>query len=87
MASGDVSPSKLPGPPRTKIFEEKIDKIRNIVEEKPNFSISLPTPTSNSFPELANTVKRYAASLNKDKIITDVNYILSRAQDCIESAL
>ena len=46
MASGDVSPSKLPGPPRIKIIEENIDTMRNLVEKKPNFSISLPTPTS-----------------------------------------
>ena len=45
MASGDVSHFKLPGPPRTKIIEENIDTIRNLVEEKLNFSISLPTPT------------------------------------------
>ena len=39
MAYGDVSPSKLPGPPRTKINEENIDTVRNLVEEKPNSSI------------------------------------------------
>ena len=39
----------------------------------------------NSLPELVNTVKRYAASLNKDQIITAVNDILPRAQACIES--
>ena len=39
----------------------------------------------NSFPELVNTVERYAASLNKDQIITAVNDILPRAQACIES--
>ena len=32
-----------------------------------------------------NTVERYAASLNKDQIITAVNDILQRAQACIES--
>ena len=32
-----------------------------------------------------NTVERYAASLNKDQIITSVNDILARAQACIES--
>ena len=44
MASGDVSPSKLPGSPRTKIIEGNIDTVRNLVEEKPNSSISLPIP-------------------------------------------
>ena len=29
MACGDVSPSKLPGLPRTKIIEENIDTVRN----------------------------------------------------------
>ena len=53
---------------------------RNLVEEKTNSSISLPTPTSSSLPELENTVERYAASLNKDQIITAVNDILPRAQ-------
>ena len=32
-----------------------------------------------------NTVERYAASLNKDRIITAVNDMLPRAQACIES--
>ena len=40
MASSDVSPSKLPGPPRPKIIEKKIETVRNLVEEKPNSSIS-----------------------------------------------
>ena len=57
MASGDASHSKLPGPPQTKIIEENIDAVRNLVEEKPNSSISLPTLTSNSLPELVNTVE------------------------------
>ena len=39
----------------------------------------------NSLSELVNTVERYAASLNKDQIITAVNDILPRAQACIES--
>ena len=43
MASDDVSPSKLTGPPRTKIVEENIDTVRNLVEEKPNSSISNPS--------------------------------------------
>ena len=30
----------------------------NLVEEKSNSSISLPTPTSNSLPELVNTMER-----------------------------
>ena len=64
MASDDVSPSKFPGPPRTEIIEENIDTVRKLVEEKPNSSISL--------PELVNIVERYAASLNKDQIITAV---------------
>ena len=38
-----------------------------------------------SLPKLVNTVERYAASLNKDKIVTAVNDILPRAQACIES--
>ena len=57
MASGDVSLSKLPGPTRTKIIEENIDTVRNVVEEKPNSSSFLPTPSSNSFPELVYTGK------------------------------
>ena len=61
MASGDVSLSKLAGPPRTKIIEEKIDSVRNMFEDKPNSSISLPTPASNSLPELVKTVERNAA--------------------------
>ena len=39
----------------------------------------------NSLLELVNTVERYAASLNKDQIITAVNDILPRAQTCIVS--
>ena len=84
MASGDVSPSKLPGLPRTKIIEENIVAKGNLVEEKPDISISLPTPISISLPELVNTVERYAASLNKNQIISAVNDILLRAQACIE---
>ena len=78
MASGDVSPSKLPGPLRIKIIDENVYTVRNMVEEKPNSSISL--PASNSLPELVNTMERYSAS-----IITDVNDILPRAQACFES--
>ena len=67
MASGDVSPSKLPGPPQTKIIEENIDIVRNVVEENPNSSISeLRMNPLNSLPELVNTEERYTASLNKD---------------------
>ena len=73
MASGDVSHSKLPGLPRNKIIEENIDTLRNLVEVKPNFSISLQTPASNFLPQLVNIVERYAASLNKDRIVTAVN--------------
>ena len=43
MASGDAFPSNLPGPPRTQINEQNIDTVNNLVEEKPNSSISLPT--------------------------------------------
>ena len=85
MASGDVSSSELLGPPQTKIMEENIDTVRNLVEEKPNSSISLPALTSNALPELLNPVERYVASLNKDYTITAVNDILPRAQACIES--
>ena len=72
---------------RTKIIEENIDIVRNLVLKKLNTStsISLPTPTSNSLPELVNTVERYAASLNIGQIITAANDILPRAQTCIES--
>ena len=63
MVSGDISPSSLPGPPRSKIIDENIDTIRNMVEEKPNSSISLPTPTSNSILKLVNTVKISIASI------------------------
>ena len=59
--------------------------VRNMVEEKLNSSISLPTPTSNSLSELVNTVERYAVTLNNDQIITAVNDILPRAQACLES--
>ena len=38
----------------------------------------------NSIPEIVYTVERYAASLNKDQIITALNDILPRAQACIE---
>ena len=38
-----------------------------------------------TLPELVNTVKRYAASLNKDQIFTAVNDILPRVQASIES--
>ena len=85
MASCDVPPSKILDPYRTKINEEKIDTLRNRVEEKPNSSISLPTPISNSVSELVNSVERYAASLNKHQIIAAVNDILARALACIES--
>ena len=57
----------------------------NLVEEKPNSSILLSTPTSNSLPELVNTVERYASSLNKYQIFTAVNDIQPRAHTCIES--
>ena len=40
MASGGVSPSKLPGSPPTKIIDEYIHTVRYLVEEKPNSSIS-----------------------------------------------
>ena len=83
MASSDVSHSKFPGPLRTKIIEENIDTLRNLVAEKPNSSISF--PTSNSLLKLENNVERYAASLNKNQIITAVNDILPRTQACIES--
>ena len=83
MASSDVSPSKFRGPSRTEIVKENIDRVRNFVKEKPNSSFSL--PCSNSLPELVNTVEGYAASLNKDQIITPVNDILPRAQACIKS--
>ena len=56
-----------------------------MVEEKPNSSIYISTLTSDSLPELVNTVERYDASLNKDQIITAANDILPRAQACIES--
>ena len=70
MAFGDVSPSKLPGPIRRKIIVEDNDTVRNLVEEKPNYSISevqtaIKFPPK-SLPELVNTVEKYAASLNKD---------------------
>ena len=77
MVSGEVSPSNFQGPHWIKIIEENIDTVRNLVEEKPDLSISL--------PKLVNTVEKYAASLNKDQIITAVNDILSRAQACIKS--
>ena len=58
---------------------------RYLVEEKPISSIFLPIPTSNSLPELVNSVERYDTRLNQDQIITAVNDILLRAQACIES--
>ena len=59
----------------------------NLVEEKPNSSISEMSTAMNLSrgAELANTVGRYAASLKKAQIITAVNDILPRAQACIES--
>ena len=60
IASSDVSPSKLPGPLRTKIIEKNIDTVRNLVEENPNSSISLQTLNSNPRTELVNTTKTYA---------------------------
>ena len=66
-------------------MEENIDTVWNLVERKPNCSISLPTPTSNSLPELVNTVVTYAASLNKDQNITAVDDVLPWAQAWIES--
>ena len=39
MASDEVSLSKLPGPLQTKIIEENIDTVRNLIKEKPNLSI------------------------------------------------
>ena len=78
---------RLPGPLRTKIIEANINTVRNQVEEKPNSSISeLRKNSPNSLPELVNTVERYAASINKDQIITATNDILPRTQACIESA-
>ena len=47
--------------------------------------VELRKNTSNSLPELVNSVERCAASLNKDQIITAVNDILPKAQTCIES--
>ena len=82
MAFGDVSHSKLSDPLRTKIIEKNIDTVINLIEKKPNSSISNPP---NSLPELVNTVERYAASLNKYQIITAANDILPRALACIES--
>ena len=41
----------------------------------------------NSILELVNTIESYAASLNKDQIITDVNDILPRAQTSFEKKL
>ena len=49
MASSSISPSELSGPPLIKIIEDNIDIVRNLVDEKPNYSISLPTPTPTSF--------------------------------------
>ena len=47
--------SKLPGPSRTKI----VDTVKNLVEEKTNFSISeVSDDTMKSLPELVNTVER-----------------------------
>ena len=87
MASGGVAPSKLPGPPQSKIVEGNINTVRNLVEKKLNSSISLPTPTSNSIPELVNTVKRYPVSLNKDQAISAVNDILPRAHGSLHRIL
>ena len=73
-ASGDVCPFNLSDPPRTKMIEENIDTVRNLVEEKLNFSIFNPP---NPLPELVNIVERYAGSLNENQIITAFNDILS----------
>ena len=39
-------------------YRRKTFPVRNLVEEKPNSSISLPTPTSNSLPELHSIQKK-----------------------------
>ena len=48
MASGDDFPSKLSGLPQTKIIEENIDTVRNLVRKAQLFhfpsNFQLPTP-------------------------------------------
>ena len=84
IASRDVSHSKIIGLPRTKIIEKNIDTVKNLIEGKPNYAIFQPTQRPTPFQiELVNTVERYAASLNKDQVITAVKS--PRAQACIES--
>ena len=83
MASGDVSPSKFPGPPRTKIIEENIDAVRN--RRKAQF-FNFPFNSNFQLPSRAGEHSgKISASLNKDQIITAVNDILPRTQACIET--
>ena len=49
MAFCDVSPSKISGLPRTKIIEENINTVRNLVEEKANSSTSDVSTAMNLF--------------------------------------
>ena len=75
-----------------KIWEEKKNKkkltIKSFLKETwSKKSPTLPFPFQLQLPSRAivNTVGRYAASLNKDQIITAANNILLRAQACIVS--
>ena len=79
MASSDVSPSKLPDPPRTKIIDENIDLVRNLVEEKPNSSISevstansaMNLSTSTVWNILRKTLRRYPYEHKTVESLTD----------------
>ena len=64
VACCDVSPYKLPGPPRTKIIEENNDTVRNLVEEKLNTFISeestaMNVSTATMWKILMKTLRKY----------------------------
>ena len=86
MASSDFSPSNLPGPPRTKIIEENIDTVRNMVDKKSNFSISEVSTAMNLFTGtvlkiLRKTLRKYTYNPKTVQRFTD-EHKLCRIQFC-----
>ena len=83
MASGDVFPTKLTGPPRTKIIEENIDRVGNLVEEKPDFSFSEVSTAMNLstgilcvWKILRKTLRKYLCNLKLSKVLLiNTNYV------------
>ena len=87
MASDDVSLSILSGPPRTKIIEENIDTVRNLVEEKPNSSISEVSTAMNMSPGtmwkiFRKTLRKYPYKLKTVQSFTD-QHKQCRVEFCI----